>query len=141
LIHGRSAATVLTPHDREFTRLGFELGADRVGAARRAAAELDVTLLLKGNATIVVAPDGHGFLNRTGTPWLATAGSGDVLSGLIGSLLAAGLDPTLAAACAAHMHGLAGQVAAADGPPSSGDVLAAVRPAVVELRENHGAGR
>jgi ADP-dependent NAD(P)H-hydrate dehydratase / NAD(P)H-hydrate epimerase len=129
LLRARTGTTVLTPHDREFTRLGFELGADRIGAAERAAAELGVTMLLKGNATVVAAPDATTYINRTGTPWLATAGSGDVLSGIVGSLLAAGLDAPIAAAAGAHLHGVAGQLAAADGPPSAADVLGALRAA------------
>jgi len=130
LVINRSAPTVLTPHDREFVRLDAELTVDRLGSVRRLAARLGATVLLKGNATIVAAPDGRTFVNRTGTPWLATAGSGDVLSGLIGSLLAAGLDPTRAAAVGAHVHGVAGQLAAADGPPSSADVLGSLRHAL-----------
>jgi ADP-dependent NAD(P)H-hydrate dehydratase / NAD(P)H-hydrate epimerase len=133
LLHARSAPTVLTPHDREFTRLGFELTADRIGSAQRAAAELGVTMLLKGNATIVAATDGTTYVNRTGTPWLATAGSGDVLSGIVGSLLAAGIEAPLAAAAAAHVHGVAGQLAAAAGPPSAADLLGALRAAIAAI--------
>jgi hydroxyethylthiazole kinase-like uncharacterized protein yjeF len=129
LIRARTAATVLTPHDREFTRLGYELGPDRVAAAQRAADDLGVTMLLKGHATVAAGPQGRAYLNRTGTPWLATAGSGDVLSGIVGSLLAAGLAGPVAGAAAAHLHGLAGQLAAVDGPPSAADVLGAVRAA------------
>jgi hydroxyethylthiazole kinase-like uncharacterized protein yjeF len=130
LVRGRAASTVLTPHDREFTRLSTGLQDDRVASARRLAADLGATVLLKGNATIVAAADGAAYINRTGTPWLATAGSGDVLSGLIGSLLAAGLDPPLAAAVGAYVHGVAGQLAAADGPPSAADVLGSIRRAL-----------
>lgn len=130
LVRGRSAPTVLTPHDREFARLFFPLTADRVASARRAAAELGATVLLKGNATVVAAPDGHAYVNTTGTPWLATAGSGDVLSGLVGTLLAGGLDAPRAAAAAAHVHGVAGQLAAVAGPPSATDVLEAIRAAL-----------
>jgi len=129
LVRARAAPTVLTPHDREFERLPVKLTGDRLDSARRAAAELDATLLLKGDATVVAAPSGLAFVNTTGTPWLGTAGSGDVLSGLIGSLLAGGVQPTLAAAVAAHVHGVAGQVAALGGPPSSADVLGALRQA------------
>jgi hydroxyethylthiazole kinase-like uncharacterized protein yjeF len=130
LLRGRSAPTVLTPHDREFARLtGRAPGADRVAAVRRAAEQLRSVVLLKGNATLVAAPDGRVFANPTGTPWLGTAGSGDVLSGLIGSLLASGLPPELAAAAGAYVHGVAGQLAAGDGPPTSLDVLAALRDA------------
>jgi hydroxyethylthiazole kinase-like uncharacterized protein yjeF len=130
LVRDRRAPTVLTPHDREFARIADGPSTDRIGSARSAAQALGATILLKGDATIVAAPDGRAWVNRTGTPWLGTAGSGDVLSGLIGSLLAAGLDAPLAAAVGAYVHGVAGQIAATDGPPSSLDVLAAVRAAL-----------
>ena len=130
LLRGRAAPTVLTPHDREFARLAGEPGPDRLAAVRRAATDLGATVLLKGNATIVADPDGLAYVNPTGTAWLATAGSGDVLSGLIGSLLAAGLPASLAAAAAAYVHGVAGQRAAADGPPTAADVLRELRPAI-----------
>jgi hydroxyethylthiazole kinase-like uncharacterized protein yjeF len=130
LVRGRAAATVLTPHDREFARIAGEPGADRLAAVRRAAADLGATVLLKGDATIVADAAGAAYVNPTGTPWLATAGSGDVLSGLVGSLLAAGLRAPDAAAVAAYVHGVAGQSAAADGPPTAPDVLAALRPAI-----------
>ncbi|WP_375480620.1 NAD(P)H-hydrate dehydratase [uncultured Jatrophihabitans sp.] len=130
LLRGRSAPTVLTPHDREFARIAGAPSADRLASARAAAADLGATVLLKGDATVVAAPDGRAWINRTGTPWLGTAGSGDVLSGLIGSLLATGLEPPLAAAVGAYVHGVAAQVAASDGPPSSLDVLHAVREAL-----------
>ena len=129
LVRARQAPTVLTPHDREFERLAGDVGADRIGAARRAAADLRASVLLKGNATVVADPEGRAYVNPTGTPWLATAGSGDVLSGLIGSLLASRLDATLAAAVGAYVHGVAGQLAASDGPPSAVDVLGALRTA------------
>lgn len=130
LIRGRSAPTVLTPHDREFERIAGTPGPDRLAAARRAARDLGATVLLKGNATVVAAPDGTAYVNRTGTPWLATAGSGDVLSGLIGALLASGLPAPMAAAAGAYVHGVAGQRAATDGPPSATDVLAELRDAL-----------
>ncbi len=123
LARGRSAATVLTPHDGEFTRFGWDLGADRIGAARAAAADLGVTVLLKGDATVVAGPDGTTFVNGTGTPWLATAGTGDVLAGITGAFLATGLDATEAAAVAAHVHGRAGQLAASGGPLIAGDLV------------------
>ena len=87
----RTAPTLLTPHDREFARFGAEVGADRVAAARALAADLGVTVLLKGDATVVADPDGRVRVNPTGTPALATAGTGDVLSGGCGALLAQGL--------------------------------------------------
>jgi hydroxyethylthiazole kinase-like uncharacterized protein yjeF len=130
LLRGRSAPTVLTPHDREFSRIAEGPSADRLGSARAAARALGATVLLKGDATIVAAPDGRAWINRTGTPWLATAGSGDVLTGLLGSLLAAGIEAPMAAAAAAFVHGVAGQLAATAGPASSADVLNAVRHAL-----------
>lgn len=130
LVQGRAAATVLTPHDREFARIASGPSDDRLGSARAAAASLGATVLLKGNATVVAAPDGRAWINRTGTPWLATAGSGDVLTGLIGALLASGLEPPVAAAAGAFVHGVAGQLTAADGPPTSVDVLGSVRRAL-----------
>ena len=138
LVRSRSAPTVLTPHDGEFARIadGRSLtgsGEDRLGAARSAAADLDVVVLLKGNATVVAAPDGRAWVNRTGTPWLGTAGSGDVLSGLIGTLLASGVEAPLAAAAGAYLHGVAGQLAAVSGPPSSVDILHSVRAALREV--------
>jgi ADP-dependent NAD(P)H-hydrate dehydratase / NAD(P)H-hydrate epimerase len=130
LVRGRSAPTVLTPHDREFARIADRPTADRLASVRRAAHDLGATVLLKGNATVVADPDGTAYVNATGTPWLGTAGSGDVLSGLIGSLLAAGLPAPLAAAAAAYIHGVAGQRAATNGPPSATDVLAELRGAL-----------
>ena len=126
LVRSRTAPTVLTPHDREFERVAGPVGDDRVGAARRAAAEMGVTMLLKGNATVVAGPDGFAYVNPTGTPWLATAGSGDVLSGLGGALLAGGVEPALAAALAAYLHGLAGSIAAGGATTSATGVLAAL---------------
>jgi hydroxyethylthiazole kinase-like uncharacterized protein yjeF len=114
----RAAPTLLTPHAGELARL---LGADpaevearRLEHARAAAAELGATVLLKGSTTVIAPAGGGGVLvNSTGTSWLATAGTGDVLSGLAGSLLAQGLAPTEAAAAAAFLHGIAARRAAA----------------------------
>ncbi|MCW2525787.1 MAG: putative carbohydrate kinase [Pseudonocardiales bacterium] len=133
----RRHPTVLTPHDREFARIFGDVGPDRVGAARRAAAQVGATVLLKGNATVIADPGGRVYVNPTGTPWLATAGSGDVLSGLTGSILASGSDATESAALGAYVHGVAGQLAGRDGPPSAGDVLAAIRPALQAVRGQH----
>jgi hydroxyethylthiazole kinase-like uncharacterized protein yjeF len=122
----RRAPTVLTPHDREFARLAGPVGPDRIGAARRAAADLGAVVLLKGNRTVVASPDGTAYVNPTGTSWLATAGSGDVLSGLGGALLASGLEPAVAAAAAAYLHGVAGRLAAGGAPTTASAVLDAV---------------
>jgi hydroxyethylthiazole kinase-like uncharacterized protein yjeF len=123
LVRRRSAPTVLTPHDREFARFGGSVGSDRIGAARRLAADLGAVVLLKGDATVVAGPDGAAFVNATGTPWLATAGTGDVLSGIIGALLATGLPAAEAAAAGTHLHGRTGQLAAERGPLISGDLI------------------
>ncbi|WP_346620110.1 NAD(P)H-hydrate dehydratase [Blastococcus montanus] len=134
LVRGRRAPTVLTPHDREFARFGEEVGPDRIGAARRLAAGLGAVVLLKGEATVVADPDGTAFVNATGTPWLATAGTGDVLSGIAGALLASGLPAAEAAAVAAHVHGRAGQLAAARGPLLAGDLVRRLPEAVYRVR-------
>jgi ADP-dependent NAD(P)H-hydrate dehydratase / NAD(P)H-hydrate epimerase len=116
----RNAPTLITPHAGELARLldtdPASVAARRVEHARRAAGELGVTVLLKGSTTVIASPDGGPVLvNPTGTPWLATAGSGDVLSGLAGALLAQGLAPAQAGLAAAYLHGLAGRLAAAPG--------------------------
>jgi hydroxyethylthiazole kinase-like uncharacterized protein yjeF len=132
----RTAPTLITPHAGELARL---LGADRADIeARRlehvtaAAAELGVTVLLKGSTTVIAEP-GHDqpvLVNSTGSAWLATAGSGDVLTGLAGSLLAQGLPPAQAAAVAAYLHGIAGRLAASDAPIGASDLIAALPAAI-----------
>ncbi|MGW3256423.1 bifunctional ADP-dependent NAD(P)H-hydrate dehydratase/NAD(P)H-hydrate epimerase, partial [Nocardia sp. NPDC001010] len=99
LVLGRTAPTVLTPHAGEFARLtGAEPGPDRVEAVRALAEEWQVTVLLKGRATIIAAPGEPTLVSDAGGSWAATAGSGDVLSGLLGALLAAGRPPAWSAA-------------------------------------------
>jgi ADP-dependent NAD(P)H-hydrate dehydratase / NAD(P)H-hydrate epimerase len=121
----RAAPTLITPHAGELARLtGVDRGdieAQRLRHARAAARQLGVTVLLKGSTTVICSPpdsDEHqaALINSTGTPWLATAGTGDVLSGLAGSLLAQGLDPAGAALAAAFLHGVAARRAAAGDP-------------------------
>jgi hydroxyethylthiazole kinase-like uncharacterized protein yjeF len=130
----REAPLVITPHDGEFARLTGEApGPDRVAAASKLAAWINGVVLLKGDRTVVATPSGAAWVNPTGTPELATAGSGDVLAGLLGSLLAAGLPPERAAVAAAYAHGLAGRRAAAHGPVVAPDIAAALRPAVADL--------
>ena len=103
--------TVLTPHDGEYERLmGRPPGADRLAAARDLAATSGAVVLLKGPATVVAEPDGDVFVTRTGDQRLATLGTGDVLAGIIGALLAQGLEPARAAAAGAVLHGLAGDL-------------------------------
>jgi hydroxyethylthiazole kinase-like uncharacterized protein yjeF len=122
----RSAPTLLTPHAGELGRL---LGADpadvavrRVEHAREAARRFGACVLLKGSTTVIALPDNVDplLVNSTGTPWLATAGTGDVLSGLAGALLAQGLLPPQAAIAAAYLHGLAARLAVAGSGPAGG---------------------
>ena len=118
----RAAPTLITPHAGELSRLTgadrADIEAQRLTHAREAARSLGVTVLLKGSTTVICSPpdtpwSGPDRVNSTGTPWLATAGSGDVLSGLAGALLAQGLNPPDAAAAAAFLHGVAARRAAA----------------------------
>ncbi|MDP9799200.1 hydroxyethylthiazole kinase-like uncharacterized protein yjeF [Catenuloplanes nepalensis] len=132
-LRDRDAPLVITPHDREFARLGGEPGRDRAAAARGLAARMNAVVLLKGDRTIVAAPDGTAWVNPTGTPELATGGTGDVLAGLLASLLAAGLPATRAAVTAAYLHGLAGRIAAERGPVTAPDVATALRDAVATI--------
>lgn len=116
----RGRTTVLTPHAHEFARLFPDLDpADRLCSVRTAAARSGATVLLKGHRTLIADPDGRVAVNTTGSSWLATAGSGDVLSGIIGSLLASGLGAWEAAAAGAHLHGRAGERAALDRAPGA----------------------
>ncbi|HEX2211928.1 MAG TPA: NAD(P)H-hydrate dehydratase, partial [Mycobacterium sp.] len=118
LVANRDAPTVLTPHAGEFARLtGSPPGEDRVGATRRLADHLGVTVLLKGNVTVIADPGGRVYLNRAGQSWAATAGSGDVLTGIVGALLAAGLPAGEAAAAAAFVHARAANLSACDPGP------------------------
>ncbi|MFU8851010.1 NAD(P)H-hydrate dehydratase [Micromonospora sp. SL1-18] len=134
LLRKRDAPIVVTPHDREYARLcGETPGSDRVGAALRLAAWMNAVVLLKGDRTIIGTPDGRAYVNSTGTSVLATGGTGDVLAGLLGSLLAAGMPAERAAAAAAYLHGLAGREAARGGPVTAPDVATALRPVIARL--------
>jgi NAD(P)H-hydrate epimerase len=105
VLHRRTSPTVLTPHDGEYGLLaGHRPDADRFQAARRLAADLRTVLVLKGPVTVVAAPGGDVLVVANGDARLATAGTGDVLSGILGALLATGLDPFRAAAAAAWIH-------------------------------------
>jgi hydroxyethylthiazole kinase-like uncharacterized protein yjeF len=161
LVAGRKAPTVLTPHAGEFARLARGAGwpatsdlsppgEDRVAATRRLADAYGATVLLKGNVTVIAEPsagrsaatggsaEGAVYLNPAGGSWAATAGSGDVLSGMIGALLASGLPPAEAAAAAAFVHARAANASAADPgpapvPTSASRILAHIRQAIAEL--------
>lgn len=126
----RAGYVVITPHAGELSQLigvrREEIEARRLRYAREVAEDRQVVVLLKGATTVVAAPDGAAFVNPIATPWLATAGSGDVLAGLLGSLLAGGVPEFEAAALAAYLHAAAGQLAAADGPVTAMKVAAAL---------------
>ncbi|KIP88342.1 hypothetical protein RU09_16305 [Microbacterium sp. MEJ108Y] len=121
LARGSRAPRVLTPHGREFERLQDQLGYgtrdDRADAVARVAHDLGAVVLLKGAQTLIADPDGLLIRVEAGTGWLATAGTGDVLGGVLGALLAANADAPLAevAAAAAWLHGHAGVLAAGTG--------------------------
>jgi hydroxyethylthiazole kinase-like uncharacterized protein yjeF len=143
----RPAPTLLTPHAGELGRLlradPADVAARRLEHARRAATEFGACVLLKGSTTVVAPPHDLDpvLINTTGTSWLATAGTGDVLAGLAGALLAQGLAAPQAALCAAYLHGLAARLAAAgtdrsgraaagegggEGPIGASDLVAAL---------------
>jgi ADP-dependent NAD(P)H-hydrate dehydratase / NAD(P)H-hydrate epimerase len=129
---------VLTPHEGEFARLTGEApGEDRVAAVRAAARKFDAIVLLKGYCTVIAAPDGRVLVNVARGSWLATAGSGDVLSGLIGALLAGGVDPWQAAGMAAHVHSHAADLAARGVPTSASAIVSAI-PAALRHPHSHG---
>ena len=116
LLRRRTTPTVLTPHDGEYTLLtGAPPGPDRLVAARRLAADTGCVVLLKGPATIIADPHGATLVVTTGDARLATAGTGDVLSGIVGALLAAGVPALHAAAAGAWLHGQAARLAPARG--------------------------
>ncbi len=109
----RSAPTVITPHQGEFEELFGEIGTDRLGAARRAAAKTSAVVVLKGNPTVIADPEGRVVISAGGSPRLARAGTGDVLAGVIGAGLAGGLDAFVAAWAGSEIHGRAANDVAA----------------------------
>lgn len=145
--HAAGRPTVLTPHEGEFAGLGYTCGsgatADRLGAAVRAARELHAVIVLKGPGTVVASPIGTAYVDTRGGPELGTAGSGDVLSGLIASMLAAHAasgpvddeDAARIAAAGVAIHGAAGVLAGSGGRPvTSMDVIDSLPDAIAAFR-------
>jgi hydroxyethylthiazole kinase-like uncharacterized protein yjeF len=143
----RRCPTVLTPHEGEFAALGYSVGEgaaeDRLGRARQAARELGVVVVVKGPGTVIASPSGVAYVDTWGTPDLGTAGSGDVLSGFMGALLAGAaargeMDDDAAASVAAAavaLHGLAGRLAARGGRPvTAPDIINALPDAIALVR-------
>ena len=114
LLQKRAAPTILTPHEGEFLRLGGGLSAGREAAAAAFSEKYGVYLVLKGHRTVVAAPDGRLAVNGTGNSGMAKGGSGDVLAGMILSLLGQGCEAFAACCAGVWLHGRAGDLAAAD---------------------------
>ncbi|MRW91935.1 NAD(P)H-hydrate dehydratase [Duganella sp. FT80W] len=141
----RPAAVILTPHPLEAARLLntsiSAVQADRLGAARTLAARLQAIVVLKGSGTVIAAPNGDTVINSTGNPALATAGTGDVLAGLSGALLAQGWPQWEAALAAVWLHGMAADVLVTDGHGpiglTAGELIPAIRTALNRMVQHH----
>lgn len=136
----RQGPTILTPHPGEMARLlgitSAEVQSDRLGVARRAAAESGAIVILKGQGTVIAGPTGELWINPTGNDGMATGGSGDVLTGLVAGLLAQGYDMMIAAQLGAYLHGLAGDLVVGDAPEAlrAGDLVEALPAAFAQVR-------
>jgi NAD(P)H-hydrate epimerase len=142
LFRERKAPLLITPHPGELARLykvaPSDVQADRLAFARRAAAEWRAEVVLKGAGSIVASPEGEAVVNTTGNPGMASAGTGDVLTGIIGGLLAQGLTLHRAAVLGVYLHGLAGDLAAEDLTELcllAGDLIVYLPKAIKRLRK------
>jgi hydroxyethylthiazole kinase-like uncharacterized protein yjeF len=140
VLSARSAPTILTPHDGEYRALtGSPPGIDRLAAARALAAKTGAVVLLKGPTTVVASPDGAVLVSVSGDPRLATAGTGDVLTGVIAALLARRMPALEAAASAAYVHGRAAMLGPAEGLVAH-DLVDALPAVLSSLRIDAGRG-
>jgi len=132
---------VLTPHPKELSRLmgvtTEEIQSNRIAAAQKASAKYGCVVVLKGARSVVASPEDEIFINSTGNSGMATAGAGDVLSGVIGGLLAQGLGPLSAAVAGTYIHGAAGDLAAeelGEDGTIAGDIMTFVPAVLAKLR-------
>jgi NAD(P)H-hydrate epimerase len=138
------APIIITPHPGEMARLSGtgarDIQSNRLKNALKAAEQFGAIVVLKGARTLICSPDGRTFVNPTGTVAMASGGTGDVLTGVIGALLAAGLEPMDAAVCGVYMHGYAGELAAGltgKAGTVASDVVNSLPEAIMQLsREN-----
>src|SRR5437660_9529483 len=143
LLEEASSPRVLTPHPGEMARMlemtVAQVQADRIEIVREACVRYRVHLVLKGARSVLGCPDGRVFINPTGNPGMASGGSGDVLTGMIGALLARGLEPLGALCAATYLHGLAGDLAAREKGEEgliAGDVIEAIPAAIREVQQD-----
>ena len=141
LLRERPAATIVTPHPGEMARLlgcsTADVQADRLQAARRFAAEHGVVTVLKGAHTVIATPEGAGAISPTGNPGMASGGMGDVLSGIVGGLLAQGLEPMAAASLGVYAHGAAADAVVArrgEAGLLAGDLVDELPPTLARLQ-------
>jgi NAD(P)H-hydrate epimerase len=141
ILRTRGRDTVLTPHPGEMARLlgssTADVQSDRIGAALECAGRSQSVVVLKGAGTIVACPEGTFYINTTGNPGMASGGTGDVLTGIIGALLARGCSPSDSALAAVYLHGAAGDLAAekiTEHALTATDIVDALGPAINEIR-------
>ncbi|HNJ96028.1 MAG TPA: NAD(P)H-hydrate dehydratase, partial [Ferruginibacter sp.] len=131
--------SILTPHPKEFERVFGPVANDfeRIGLAMESSRKYNVIIVVKGHYSFIACPDGQGYFNSSGNPGMATAGSGDVLTGILTGLLARGYPPKQATLLGVYLHGLAGDIAAAKNSPEAliaGDISNCLGEAFMRLQ-------
>ena len=137
VLRDAKAPVIITPHPGEFARLGGSTEHGRLTGALSFAREFGCIVVLKGHRTVIALPDGRAFLNTTGGPAMAKAGSGDVLAGMITALLGQGIEPWRAAVTAVWLHGRAGDLCAetlGECSVTASDLISAISPAMKTLQ-------